>query len=71
MALFIVFSEIKSIYDFGPISVDFSGCSGCLSLLFYRLVIGRVRSRDYLLNGKRQTAVSTSAPNSLNVSAWK
>ena len=38
---------------------------------FYRLVIGRVRSRDYLLNGKRQTAVSTSAPNSLNVSAWK
>ena len=34
MALFIVFSEIKSIYDFGPISVDFSGCSGCLSLLF-------------------------------------
>ena len=35
MALFIVFSEIKSIYDFGPILVDFSGCSvayHCFSL---------------------------------------
>ena len=38
MALFIVFSVIKSIYDFGPILVDFSWCSDCLSLLF--LLVG-------------------------------
>jgi len=35
VASFIVFSEIKSIYDFGPILVDFSGCSDCLSVLLF------------------------------------